>query len=64
MLYQSIHGTSIMKGLLSRVSGTNGFQLVNVTNAPIQLQPFIFQNRLLNMVGNLDMCRNDMATWK
>ena len=48
--HQNIHGTSIMKGLLSRVSGTNGFQLVNVTNAPIQLQPFVFQNQLLNMV--------------
>ena len=39
-----------MKGLLSRVSGADGFQLVNVTNAPIQLGAFVCQNRLVNKV--------------
>lgn len=30
----------VMRGMLSRISGEDGFQLVNVTNAPIQLQAF------------------------
>ena len=40
-----------MKGLLSRVSGADGFQLVNVTDAPVQLEQIVFENRLVNRVS-------------
>ena len=40
-----------MKGLLSRVSGADGFQLVNVTDAPVQLEQIEFENRLVNRVS-------------
>ncbi|GFR40082.1 hypothetical protein Agub_g630, partial [Astrephomene gubernaculifera] len=42
---------TMLRGFLSRVSGNNGFQLINVTNAPIQLEYVSFQNRLYNRVS-------------
>ena len=47
---QGLHGGSILKGFLSRVSGADGFQLVNVTNAPIMLQGLAIENQLVNRV--------------
>ena len=48
---QGLHGGSILKGFLSRVSGADGFQLVNVTNAPIMLQGLAIENQLVNRVS-------------
>ena len=50
---QGLERGSIIKGLLSRISGANGFQLVNVTNTPIQLEHIEFENRLVNRVREM-----------
>ncbi|GIL45737.1 hypothetical protein Vafri_2896 [Volvox africanus] len=42
---------SMLRGFLSRVSGSNGFQLINVTNAPIQLEYVELKNHLVNRVS-------------
>ncbi|GLC57723.1 hypothetical protein PLESTB_001257700 [Pleodorina starrii] len=42
---------SMVRGFLSRVSGSNGFQLINVTNVPIQLEYVELQNHLVNRVS-------------
>ncbi|EFJ52490.1 hypothetical protein VOLCADRAFT_102987 [Volvox carteri f. nagariensis] len=42
---------SMLRGFLSRVSGSNGFQLINVTNAPIQLEHVELKNHLVNRVS-------------
>jgi hypothetical protein len=41
----------ILRGVMSRVSGADGFQLVNVTNAQIILIEFSDKNWLVNRVG-------------
>ncbi|GIL71930.1 hypothetical protein Vretifemale_2372 [Volvox reticuliferus] len=42
---------SMLRGFLSRVSGSDGFQLINVTNAPIQLEYVELKNHLVNRVS-------------
>lgn len=41
----------IVRGMLSRLSGTTGMQLINVNNVGIQLGGLNLHNRLVNQVG-------------
>lgn len=43
--------SGVLLRVMSRVGGSNGFQLLNVTNVPIILRGIGFQNRLVNKVG-------------
>eukprot|EP00798_Chlamydomonas_sp_ICE-L_P005982 gene5982-5274_t len=44
-------GGGLLGGALNRVSGGSGFQLINVTNAPISLASISLPNKLFNKVG-------------
>lgn len=41
----------LLKGMLSRLSGDNGLQLINVSDVGLQLGAVQLENRLLNQVG-------------
>ena len=41
---------TVLKGVLTRLSGSTGFQLINVSNAPIVLEGKIWNNLLVNKV--------------
>lgn len=42
---------TVLKGVLTRLSGSTGFQLINVSNAPIALSGKTWNNLLVNKVG-------------
>ena len=41
---------TVLRGVLARMSGSSGFQLINVSNAPIILEGKRFSNLLVNKV--------------
>jgi hypothetical protein len=57
----------IVRGMLNRLSGTTGMQLINVNNVGIQLGGLDLNNRLVNQVGRPEGtgCRQrPQATWE
>jgi hypothetical protein len=44
---------TILKGVLTRLSGSTGFQLINVSNAPIVLKGRAWPNLLVNKVSDV-----------
>lgn len=46
---------TMVRGFVSRLSGSSGFQLINVTNAPIQLVGVPVHNRLVNRVSLVNL---------
>jgi hypothetical protein len=44
---------TILKGVLTRLSGSTGFQLINVSNAPIVLKGRAWPNLLVNKVSGV-----------
>lgn len=46
---------TVLKGVLTRLSGSSGFQLINVSNAPIVLEGKMWTNLLVNKVGLINL---------
>lgn len=42
---------TLLKGVVARLSGSTGFQLINVANVPIMLEGQTANNLLVNKVG-------------
>lgn len=55
---------TILKGVLTRLSGSTGFQLINVTNAPIILHGKRWNNLLVNKVGRVRQAQTNGCTLK
>lgn len=53
----------LVRGMLSRLSGSSGLQLINVSDVGLQLSALDERNRLVNQVGLASLISNHY-TWR